>query len=112
MLQAFDRADPLAEVHPHLEGGWDIVVAGLRNAVLRHQVLAQCRHRRDLYGQHMTADRAEHLRTAPEVAGSLGIDARTLRAWLRETYKRVDDDHGAQYLTRDMVNAAERRFCR
>jgi len=65
------------------------------------------------YGQRMAADRAEHLRTAPEVADSLGIDARTLRAWLRETYKRADDDHGARwYLTRDMVDAAERQFGR
>jgi len=61
----------------------------------------------------MTADRAERLRTAPEVAAALGIDARTLRAWLRETYQRADDDHGARwYLTRDMVEAAQGQFDR
>jgi hypothetical protein len=61
----------------------------------------------------MTADREERLRTAPDVAGSLGIEARALRAWLRDTYMRAEDDHGARwYLTRDMVEAAQRRFDR
>lgn len=61
----------------------------------------------------MTTDRAEGLRTAPEVADALGIEAKALRAWLRDTYKRADDDHGARwYLTRDMVEAAQRRFDR
>lgn len=61
----------------------------------------------------MTAPRAEQLRTAPEVANALGIEARALRAWLRDTYKRADDDRGARwYLRRDMVDAAQRHFRR
>lgn len=61
----------------------------------------------------MTADQVERLRTAPEVADSLGIEARAPRTWLRVTYKRADDEHGARwYLTRDMVAAAQRHFDR
>jgi hypothetical protein len=45
------------------------------------------------------------------LARELGIDPKTLRAWLRSTYGRPDGEHGSAWnMTRDQVDAARGRW--